>query len=299
MPKSPTILGGKGFASGDSLSLDVIKSLVCAGQGEGMTTTLLALGWRKKLSGVIVLNLSNDNERVERGSFSIAGEYLSKDPIQFQAKKLWPEADEDVYLSLDLSSTDFLSFLQTLVSDYIDSEVLVHSFILKDNDTQEVIPAADFVEYGIRGFCIRGYIVPTASYARLHLLLYPESKTSILAHALGENPKWPGFLLWEGQFNLFPASSLKKLKWGCPILPLVIPGASLDVLATFPPELEMLSAITALMRSAIVPHTFKSGTELRAKYASLDSDGAGSLDNGGLISIWPRPRASELRADPG
>ena len=79
---------------------------------------------------------------------------------------------------------------------------------------------------------------------------------------------------------------------------MIIPGASLDVLSTYPPEIDLVSAMTALMRSAIFPHVIKSGTELRAKYAALDLEGAGSLDTAGLVSIWPLPQV-ESAAAPG
>ena len=298
MPKAPTVLQGKGFSSGDLLSLEVVKSLTCLGPGDAATPTLVALGWRKKIAGCVVLSFTNDNERVERGCFSLVGESLGE-PAILQAKKLWPEAEENVFLSLELPAPNMLSFPQTLVSEYIDSEVLVHSFVSHENGKEELIPAAEFDDYGIENFCVRGFIVPTASYARLHLLIYPESKTSIKEHALWENPKWPGFALWEGQFNLFPASSTKKLKWGCPILPLMIPGASLDVLATYPPELDLLAAITSLMRSAVIPHALKLGMDLQTKYTTLDADGAGSLDVTGLVSIWPLPRPREQAAASG
>ena len=129
MPKNPTVLSGKGFASGDKLSTEIVKSLVCQGPGEGAAATLGQLGWWGKFSGCIILNLSNDNERVERGCFSLVGSFPTES-ILFQAIKLWPEADSNVYLSIDVSTSNFLALPQTLVSDYIDSELLEYSLML-------------------------------------------------------------------------------------------------------------------------------------------------------------------------
>ena len=68
--------------------------------------------------------------------------------VLFQAIKLWPEADSNAYLSIDVSTSNFLAFSQTLVSNYIDLELLEYSLILIEGESEEVILAANFAAYG-------------------------------------------------------------------------------------------------------------------------------------------------------
>ena len=128
MPRTKqTTLRGRGFATGDSLSVDQLKTLVTNGPGQGSASTLQALGWNGKIVGSLILWFSNDNSSVLKGIFSLAWDFLPE-PIIIPAKKLWPDVPDSISISISLTSPDLFYFQNSLVSEYVAEDSITHHF---------------------------------------------------------------------------------------------------------------------------------------------------------------------------
>ena len=287
-PKQTT-LKGRGFSTGDTLSISALKSLTTDGPGPGSANTLKSLGWNEKIVGSVVLSLSNDNASVCKGQFSLAGEFLS-DPIIIPAKKLWPNVSDTISVSFNLSLPNLFSFPDSLVSDYVDESEVPHVFIWNNVASNSSLSDADLIEHEIGSFCLRLFAYPSScTFAYFAIMIYPDSTEGLKEHALAQNPKWPGLLLADGKIPLYPASTALKLKWGSPILPLIIPGAPLDLFPGIPSNAELLYKLASVLRSAVLPESKRMGESLLIRWEALDSEGAGALDSALPPTIWPEP----------
>ena len=288
MPRTKqTTLRGRGFATGDVLTQNQLQSLITNGPGPGSTSSLKALSWNGKIVGSLVLWLSNDNAMVHKGLLSLAGDFLP-DPIILPAKKLWPDVPDTISISLTLSSPDQFIFQDSLVSDYGTEEVIIHHFFRNNQASNSTLSEEQLIEHGVGSFCLRLFVYPSSStWVSFSLLIYPEALSELKDHALYSNPKWPGLLLADGKFPLFPSSTMFKTKWGSPILPLIVPGAPLDSLPSLPPNSVLLAPIASILRTATLPETKRMGEALLARWAELDQHGAGALDSSLPTSVWP------------
>ena len=292
-PKQTT-LKGRGFTTGDTITTSIMKSLSTDGPGPGTANVLKTLGWNGKVVGSVVLSLSNDNSSVCKGQFSLVGEFLS-DPIILPAKKLWPNVSDTISLSINLSSPNMFSFPDSLVSDYVNESETQHLFFWNNAATNSALSDADLIDQEIGSFCLRMFVYPSScTFAAFSILIFPDSAEGLKDHALAMNPKWPGLLLSDGKIPLSPASTTLKLKWGSPILPLVIPGASLDLVPEIPSTAELLYKLSSVLRSAVLPESKRIGESLLIRWEALDSEGAGALDSALPPTVWPEPPCPPL-----
>ena len=280
-----TTLKGRGFATGDTITTSILKSLSTDGPGPGTSNVLRTLGWNGKVVGFVVLSLSNDNTSVCKGQFSLVGDFLSN-PIIFPAKKLWPNVSDTISLSINLSLPNLFFFPDSLVSDYVNESETQHLFFWNNADTNSALSDADLIDHEIGSFCLRMFVYPSScTFAAFSILIFPDSAMS---------PKWPGFLLSDGKIPLSPTSTTLKLKWGLPILPLVIPGVSLDLVPEIPSTAELLYKLSSVLRSAVLPESKRIGESLLIRWEALDSEGAGALDSALPPTVWPEPPSPPL-----
>ena len=284
-----TLLKGRSFDPVEDLSKEDILPLLTAGAGPGSRETLLALGWNEKVVGTVTLWLSNDNASVARGVFSLAGVFLP-DAIVIPAKKLWHDLPDSISLSVALPSPDVFSFPDSLVSDYVDDDQLPHFYFFNNSPDSTRLSEEDISDVDLGNFCVRLFIYPaSATYVFFSVLIFPLSSEDLKEHALSPNPKWPGLLLCDGQLPLFPPSA-RKVKWGAPFLPLVVPGAPFQENSAIPPSQEFRAKLASIMRGSSLPETKRNGEALLTRWASLDRDGAGALDTSLPPVLWPAPQ---------
>ena len=285
----PKVIGGSYFVGNDSLSNPLLLDYVTTGHGPASASTLKALGWKGKVIGGIIFWLSLDNNSLSRGKFFTAGELLTS-PYIVPAQKLWPSAPDNISLSLPLTSADIFEFPETLTSDYIENVNFAHSFVY--NDARAITEVSDETldEFNIGNFCLRAFASPMSSfYVRLHILLYPCSLADLSTHALHSNPKWPGIPIFNEQFAFFPTAGAKKLKYGCPLLPLLIPSPPGILPANGLSPSEFTAKIASLLRSSILPDTVRTGAALLLKWNKIDLEGIRALDDSLNPVIWPSP----------
>ena len=291
MPPKPKqiTLKGRGFAAGEMLSLPILKSVTTDGPGPGSANVLRSMGWNGKIVGSVVLWLSNDNTSVSRGQFSLLGEFLPE-PLIIPAKKLWPNISDTISLSINLSSPDLFLFPDSLTSEYVDESDINHLFFRNNIASNSALTDEELITAEVGSFCLRMFIYPSSStFVSFSLLIYPDSVAGLKDHALASNPKWPGLLLSDGKIPLLPASTSLKLKWGSPVLPLIIPGASWDLIPSFPPTADFLFKLFSILRNTALPETKRLGDSLLARWEALDREGAGALDSSVPAVVWPEP----------
>ena len=220
----PKVISGPYFSGNDSLSTPLLMDYVTTGYGPASVTTLNSLGWKGKVIGGIIFWLYLDNNSLSRGKFFITGELLSN-PYVVPAQKLWPSAPDNISLSIPLTSADMFNFPETLTSDYIENVVFDHSFFYNDARADTEVSDESLDQFNIGNFCLRAFASPVSSfYVHLHILLFPCSLSELSTHAFHSNPKWPGISIFNEQFAFFPTAGAKKIKYGCPLLPLLIPS---------------------------------------------------------------------------
>ena len=289
-------LSGKGFAPGEDFTKDLALSLVTDGAGLGTTATLNSFGWKQKIVGCFVLHLSFDNSTISRGYLSLIGEFLST-PLIIPASKIWPSASDSASLSISLKDADIFQFPDSLTSNYVDMEEIDHFFFLNTIPSPSPLSPEALEPLNTGSFSLRAFITSAAApasayYIHITILIFPKSSEDLKEHALSLSPKWPGLHLFDGQLPLFPSSQIKKVKWGCPILPLIIPGSDLASHPDFPPPSDFRAKIASIMRTAISPEFKRHGTALLSRWDDLDNEGIGALDNSVPGAIWPAPPIS-------
>lgn len=286
------LIGGQVFSGSDPIPNNILTSLVTNGLGPAAKPTLTSFGWNGKVIGGIALWLGSDNSSVSRGSFFLMGDLLES-PYVVPAKKIWPDAAEYISLSLPLSTAEMFSFPNSLASDYIEDIALAHSF--QFNDARIATPPSeeDLEKANLGDFCLRAFAYPsTTNWIRVYILIFPCSIEDLRSHALYSNPKWPGILIYDCQIPLFPLTASKKIKYGCPLFPLLIPSSpSLPVNENLSTK-DLSSKIASIMRTGVLPESVRTGDHLLTRWLSLDEEGARGLDATPPPTLWPAPRSS-------
>ena len=286
------LIGGLGFHGSNPIPSEVYSAIFCNGIGPASTQTLNAFGWTGKIIGGITFWLGPNNLSIERGSFFLKGSLLEA-PYVVPAKKLWPDAADTISLSLPLTSVDFFTFPDSLTSNYVEDVSIPHSFLFNDANSNLSPSVSDLDNAGIGNFCLRAIAYPsTHIYVKVFILLFPCSLEDLSSHALYSNPKWPGLLIFSGEIPLFPPASSKRLKYGCPLLPLLISNSPSSATTRGPPASEITAKIASILRTGILPETAKTGQHLLLRWLALDDEGARSLNSDPAPTLWPAPRLS-------
>ena len=90
----------------------------------------------------------------------------------------------------------------------------------------------------------------------------------------------------------------RKIKYGCPLLPLLIPSPPgiLPADGLSPPE--FTAKIASLLRSAILPDPIRTGAALVQKWNKIDLEGIRALDDSLNPVIWPSPTTPAFSPTP-
>lgn len=278
------------FTNPGDLNAVKLASLVTNDMSDGLIATLTDLGWRGQLCAGIALTLSADGENVESGQFWLRGK-LSAEPLSVNASKLWDMEDKNVTLSLaGLEGSDFSFHGGTLCSDYLDPESIRYSF----NKNGVPIAPPDWEEYQIGDFCLRLVAcLDKSSNARgssgpqikFWVILYPMSVQQLEElGALTQKTAWPGLLAAEGVCGFFPVVAAGV--WGAPMLPVLMTHQPDEAPGRFPGSGALRFAMAAIMRTAILPSTAATRSNLAKKIKAALRSGAGLVEKAPAI-VWP------------
>ena len=257
-----------------------------------VTTKLKAFGWdglSKCCS--IGLALSPDNRRVEQGALLVRG--ILEDKLSIEANRIWGDASNGVGLVLKLKSGELFTFSEgDLSSDIIDQGQVDHGFYkLRDGAGPTPILEEDYKDEGIGNFCLRmacvlsnNSSVKSGVIVKYTILLFPESKAELLSqYDLAQCAAWPGLRMADGYMPLLPRP---KKNWGCPIIPLIKPGAPWEEAGVVPSPEGLRRAVSAMMRKTVTAETARSGPALVTRWRMLASN-PGELHTRPGELLWP------------
>jgi len=261
-----------------------------------VSEALARFKWSGKLTACTVLGLSTDNKRVTGASLCLAGPLEDRD-AKIEISKLWPSGKANVTLILrDLEGSDFTFGEGGMYSDLLQDDEVGHFYSWQPEDRAPLtVLQADYETSGIKRFCIRMncHLSKSSSaekgvFVRFKLLIFPGTKEELTAKSpLVRRGEWPGIKLSEGEIQLGP---IVPVNWGCPILPLLVPGTKFALLGTAPSSDKLRRAVAGVMRKAVVPETSRTGASLQTKWDHLvrhpEASGAKAPE-----VTWPEPEA--------
>lgn len=279
------------FSGGGELSAENTANCEVTSQ-ESVGEILANYGWNSGAAGYVILSLSPDNRRVEGGRFATIGTE-SRD-FAISASKIWQDADLNVKLTVRLLAMDTFKFRSGgLTSDILEDKEIVHFFHLcQEEGPPQPVLTPDTSQLGIGQFCLR-LICHTSATSGLrigirlkyYVMLYPTSGDVLMeASEHARSPSWPGIKISEGEMPMLPKA---QAAWGCPILPLLLPGKPFALLPHTPNGAALRTAIAAIMEKSGVPDTLKDGTAVVAKWAKLSKTAGDYFTKRGPVS-WPK-----------
>ncbi len=283
-------LDDKWFKGPTDISLDLASTLSAANLGYPVQRVLGSNGWDGGLVSCVGLELTPDNRKILRGQFMMRGP-LAKDPIVMQAEKLWEKAGKEVTVSITLpNAADFDFSAGTLTSECLEGKSV--KIVISKND--QVILPTDWSASGIGECCFRlvAHLDKASSTAcspkiRYTILCFPRlveelDELSELARGTG----WPGVKILEGEATLFPEAK----GWGCPILPIIVPGGPLDKIPNLPSGAEFRYVIGRVMGTARMPTAMATCRTMTSKWKKL-INGAEEYEERLPTVTWPETLA--------
>ena len=278
----PSTITSEDFRKPAELTRDELQKLVINSPSEA---TELFSNWNGLTVCSVLLHLSNDNATIANASILISGD-LFPDRKVISLNGVYASCPA---LSLSIGNIDGETFKfppGQMFSDLLDSSRLDYRYI-KDGDFLDAEAAATA---GLPGFTTRAYVVPSADvWTRFVIMLYPAPLNTLSsAHPASINPRFPGVCLFSKDIPLEPSSkSTLTHKWGCPILPAIIPGEAFTT--ALPTSADFRAAIASLLRSAIKPECKRGHATLHPRWEAIHQDGDSQLKTLPLDLIWPMP----------
>ena len=259
------------FGQLESISNEDIANNEVENIGESVTTVLANHGWKGEPVGVILLQLSPDNERVASGQFSTRGR--DEREFKMRAEKIWLDADLNVTVTIRMPELDSFVFTDGgLTSDWLPDDEVIHFYHGQQEEGAPrpiVTPTLD--EWGIGRFCLRLVCYPAKTCSqekgvviKYFIMLYPASRAELTAmspHTM--NASWPGLKLGEGELALLPKPSSN---WGCPAVALLRPAVPFSQLPKAPSSATLRHAIACIMRRCGAPDVSRGAQSLTAKW---------------------------------
>lgn len=218
---------------------------------------------------------------------------MFSDEKVISGNKIWSFEEP---LSLKISGLDcgIFKFSGQLTSELLDHSKVGYSFSKKKG---EQVDLEGIQGAGFNGFCLRAYIVPTASTkANLWIVIYPGSAEDLTTEYGGAtNPRWPGILLSKSEIKLGPVyNSIFDEACGTPVLPAIILGSPLSSVAVVPATKELVGRQAALLRTAIIPETKSSRSAMIERWEQIQEEGDRQFKKNTVDPIWPDLQTGQL-----
>ena len=246
----PDIRSTTGFQNPSNLTREEILAISITTPEDIVEVLLESAHWNQGALGVICLNLSPDNQRVNNATLVLQGSLYTDKTVSVAA--LWPEAG-DYSLSLTLDDLSYFDFpAESLTSDYLSSDAIEFEFVKAGiNVPKDALSDAD-----LSNFCLRAHVYPTFdTWAKLAITIYPIPESELIKLPLHQDSRFPGIAFDSPQFQLGPSPLLSPIKrsWGFPFVPCIFPGSTWDVAPTHPSGDSLRSALSSFLRSASAP----------------------------------------------
>lgn len=292
---------GKALFQGErNLTVKEISQCAASNSSDGVNTVLSKFGWNENLLGAgTILEFSPDNRHVARAAFLLRGP-LAEEGVTIHAAKCWINASEDVVLHIKFPQADQFNFSSGGgFSEYLDSSHFEHSFHSVDEDGQQTdIDTTDLQENGVGAFCLRIVAYPVKAVkpragvlVKVNVLLFPKTSDELdeLCDAT-RSPSWPGIRVLETESQFFP--TVANGTWGCPLLPIVIPGANLIDCQNVPSGRELRHAIGGVLRHVARPEAHIKPQTLKAHWDNIIKEPT-SLKSRTPEYTWPKTARAE------
>ena len=283
------------FAGTDKLSGADWESLSAPDISSATVARVLGQhGWEKKGAAAIGLRLGPDNSTVEAARLVLLGSWDKK--IQLQARKLFSEAAEDTLLEVELPD---LSVFRCKEGDTWSQFIPQAGVKAKYSRAGKELDEEEQKEQGIQEFAVRAVAhlskdcgVKWGIWLQVSILIFPLSDEAMKALAEDTaNPAWPGLKLTEGQIPILPAAGKDKRlcggkDWGCPIIPVVAPGAPWEAAPGPLGEKEVTTACGALLNTGCVAEALTSLESLQKRWEMLLAS-PGLVQEKRAEKLWP------------
>jgi hypothetical protein len=269
------VLDKKLFAGTNELDPGECAKLEIKNLTSDVTDSLAEYGWNGEAAGCICLMTSADNERVERGTFMTVG---TLGDYKEEASKVWQNGSTNATLVIKLKTASVFTFSEGgLVSDIIPQEKVEHCLYTSPEDgagAPSVMLEAEYEEHGVKGFCLRlvcslskNSSVKNGVLIKYTVLLFPLEKEKLIQkYDAAQHTAWPGLKVMEGEFPLLVKT---KTPWGCPIMPLILTGTSLEQAPQLPTAEELRNSICSIMGGGAQPETSRSASNLILRWRRL------------------------------
>jgi hypothetical protein len=286
-PRESVELDKKWFSGDTDIPVNVGENLEAVSSGRPLNATLGKNGWDGNTVAGVYLELSSDNASVRGGQFFVRGQ-LSSDPGTIVANKLWERAANDLQVTFTFPHGGEFRFESgKLASEYLDGDCVK---IAVERGEQRVAPE-EWSQLGVTPFSLRliAYLDKLSNKyeprIKFNLLFYPARREEMEEISeLVSGAAWPGVKILEGHAALFPKAP--QGAWGCPVYPILCPGATLEAAPRLPPGRELRFAISQIMRTARLPVPCVSHGTMRRKWMQIQAD-ADAYEERTPAVVWP------------
>lgn len=248
-------------------------------------------GWEKKGAAAIGLKLAPDNTTVDAAKLALLGAWDKE--IVVQAKKVFQQAAENTMLEIDLPDLSVFRCREgDMWSHYVPQAAIKCKYTQGGTTlTEEELAAQGITEFSVRmvTHLSKDCGAKWGIWLMATILIFPlcdEAMKSLAEDT--SNPAWPGIKLADGQLAVLPSgkSVLGGKNWGCPVTPILAPGAPWEA-APGPLEAkEVRDACGYLLNRGCLAEALNSIESLQKRWEAL-------LANPGLVQgkaaekLWP------------
>lgn len=278
------------FEGQDELTLEQWRELEVASSEDAPRRFLKS--WQGALMGHLTARLTNDNRRIDRLTFSLAGT-IWNEGFTAQASSFWEDA-EGISFSLPHLDMKIFSFSEgTMYSDLVDSSKLDLTWYRDGVEEDSVLISED----GVPGFTLRCFVVPNASpqplWAAIQIALYPIPKETLLeSFPICLNPSFPGYKLFAANnfyIGFLTESIFPDFKGSLPIMPCVISGDDWEEVEAHPPTEDLRRAMAHTLRAVAKPEIRRGVKSMKKSLEDLLAAGEQGLKAQPVDTIWPLP----------
>lgn len=287
------------FAGRDLVSLTDWTKLSTTDLNKSAVDEFLeGFGWDQQAAACVGVRLSPDNTRVLGARLALAGKWSEN--VELPAKRLWPDAPENLILAVELDNMSSFRFAEgELWSDMVGGDVLKKSFKTVVAGVEKLVELAEVRTMGIApdGFVARaiGSIAKTSGgrygvWLAVTILVYPIIEGEEM-QAVALDPAWPGIKLSDGEVAILPPSgrgksALNGKAWGCPIAPAIQPGSPWEAAPGPLASADVVTAIGALLNTGCIADACISFESMRKKWEKIKR-APGDLRRKKAEKSWP------------
>lgn len=283
--RAPTTLAGQAFQALAELPGENIREWCVASLDDAASCLLDE--WQEKVIAIVGISLTPDNKGIHDTQLLLQGRMYDNSPKKISATKFWKGLPAGHHILLRNVDCTLFNFNEGMVSDLISHDQFDYEFRAKNGD---LIEPAELEAAGIRGFCLKAFVWPTAScWASINVILFPHDEPDLTrSYPLAKDDRCPGILFFGEKIPFGPPA---RLRWGAPFNPAILPGGPVDDFQDFPPAKELSRAMALLLRKAKQPNLKLNVSQLEKAFAhqAENSHNVSTLSPNPIEILWPLP----------